>query len=54
MHGVETHHPSHSDRREDLAKAAEMVVTSLPVVGGALRIAFSDAMGRQLVARREQ
>jgi hypothetical protein len=51
---VDTTPPSHSDRREGLQKAAEMVIASLPVVGGALQIAFSDAMGRQLLARREE
>jgi hypothetical protein len=54
MLNVDTTPPSHRDRREGLQKAAEMVIASLPVVGGALQIAFSDAMGRQLVARREE
>jgi len=46
--------PAHSDRREGLQKAAEMVIASLPVVGGALQIAFQDAMGRSLIERRER
>jgi hypothetical protein len=54
MFDVDTTPPSHSDRREGLQKAAEMVIASLPVVGGALQVAFSDAMGRQLLARREE
>jgi hypothetical protein len=54
MPSVETTPPAYSDRREGLQKAAEMVIASLPVVGGALQIAFQDAMGRSLVARREQ
>jgi len=51
---VETTPPAYSGRREGIQKAAEMVIASLPVVGGALQIAFQDAMGRSLVARREQ
>ena len=31
-----------------------MLIASLPVVGGALQVAFSDAMGRALLARREE
>lgn len=54
MVDVDTKPPSHSDRREGLQKAAEMVIASLPVVGGALQIAFTDAMGRQLLERRER
>jgi hypothetical protein len=51
---METTPPSHSDRREGVQKAAEMLIASLPVVGGALQIAFQDAMGRSLVQRRER
>lgn len=40
MPSVETTPPAYSDRREGLQKAAEMVIVSLPVVGGALQIAF--------------
>jgi hypothetical protein len=54
MLDMDTMPPSHSDRREGLQKTAEMLIASLPVVGGALQIAFNDAMGRQLLARREE
>lgn len=45
--------PTPSDRRQGLSKAAEMIVSAIPVVGGPLGIALADALERSYSQRME-
>ena len=45
-------YPEDSDRRQGLAKVAEMGISFVPVAGSALQVAFNEAAGRRLADRR--
>lgn len=45
-------YPEDSDRKQGLAKVAEMGISFVPVVGSALQVAFTEAAGRRLADRR--
>ncbi|MFI5489198.1 hypothetical protein [Micromonospora echinaurantiaca] len=45
-------YPEDSDRRQGLAKAAEMGISFVPVAGSALQVAFNELAGRRLADRR--
>ena len=45
-------YPEESDRRQGLAKVAEMGISFVPVAGSALQVAFNEAAGRRLSDRR--
>ncbi|MEH1014663.1 hypothetical protein V6U90_16320 [Micromonospora sp. CPCC 206060] len=45
-------YPEDSDRRQGLAKSAEMAISFVPVAGSALQVAFNELAGRRLADRR--
>jgi hypothetical protein len=54
MVGVELKPPTQSDRRQGLSKAAEMVVSAIPGIGGPLGVALADALARPYNRRMEE
>lgn len=45
-------YPEDSDRKQGLAKSAEMAISFVPVAGSALQVAFNELAGRRLADRR--
>lgn len=45
-------YPEDSDRRQGLAKSAEMAISFVPAAGSALQVAFNELAGRRLADRR--